>query len=78
MLGLTVRTTCDPGPHLGEWEDASRYYRSADEPKATVPFSGLWVVEGHWTGVSSLFLGILGFPRRITSVYNNSFLLLFP
>ena len=42
MLGLTIRTTCDPGPQLGEWEDASRYYRHAEEPKVTAPFSGSW------------------------------------
>ena len=35
MLGLTIRTACGPGPHLGEWEDASRYYRNGEEPKVT-------------------------------------------
>jgi hypothetical protein len=46
MLGLTIRTTCDPGPHLGEWEDASRYYRHGEEPEVTAPFSGSWKAIG--------------------------------
>jgi hypothetical protein len=58
MLGLTIRTTCDPA--LGEWEDASRYYRRAEEPKVTVPFPGSW--KGIGLACRDLFLGTSGPP----------------
>ena len=60
MFGLIIRTTCGPGPHLGEWEDASRYYRHGEEPKVTAPFSGSW--KGIGLACRDLFLGTPGPP----------------